>query len=170
MPARISWLGYGEGARFGLAINDLVKQGRIKAPMVIARDDLDCASSASPFGETEGYERRQRCHRRLAAAECPAQHRFRRDGVSIQNGGGTGDRILQHAGQVMVADGTEEMARRIERVLTNDAGLGIVRQVDAGNDEAREFARHSGIKVPIDKYVMASRMTSFSVVVVFVRA
>jgi len=151
LPARIVWLGYGEGARFGLAINDLVKQGRIKAPIVIARDHLDCASEASPFGETEGMKDGSD-----AIADWPLLNALLNTAsgatwVSIQNGGGTGIGYSGHAGQATVADGTEQMARRIERVLTNEAGLAIARQVDAGYDEARDFARQSGIKVPIDK-------------------
>jgi urocanate hydratase len=149
LPARIVWLGYGEGARFGLAINDLVKQGRIKAPIVIARDHLDCASEASPFGETEGMKDGSD-----AIVDWPLLNALLNTAsgatwVSIQNGGGTGIGYSGHAGQATVADGTEQMARRIERVLTNEAGLAIARQVDAGYDEARDFARQSGIKVPM---------------------
>jgi urocanate hydratase len=149
LPARIGWLGYGEGAQFGLAINDLVKQGRIKAPMVIARDHLDCASAASPLGETEGMKDGSD-----AIADWPLLNALLNTAsgatwVSIQNGGGTGIGYSEHAGQATVADGTDQMARRIERVLTNDAGLGVARQVDAGNDLARDFARRSGVKIPM---------------------
>jgi urocanate hydratase len=151
LPARIGWLGYGEGVRFGLAINDLVKQGRIKAPMVIARDHLDCAFAASPFGETEAMKDGSDAIAGWPLLNALLNTASGATWVSIQNGGGTGIGYSGHAGQATVADGTEQMVRRIERVLTNDAGLALARQVDAGNDEARDFARQSGIKVPIDK-------------------
>jgi urocanate hydratase len=149
LPGRICWLGYGERAQFGLAINDLVKQGRIKAPIVIGRDHLDCGSAASPFGETEGMKDGSD-----AIADWPLLNALLNTAsgaswVSIHNGGGTGIGYSQHAGQVTVADGTDQMARRIERVLTNDAGLGIARQVDAGYDEARDFARRAGVNIPM---------------------
>ena len=149
LPGRICWLGCGEGAQFGLAINDLVKQGRIKAPVVIGRDHFDCGSAASPFGETEGMKDGSD-----AIADWPMLNALLNTAsgaswVSIHNGGGTGIGYSTHAGQVTVADGTDQMARRIERVLTNDAGLGIARQVDAGYDEARDYARRAGVKIPM---------------------
>jgi urocanate hydratase len=149
LPGRICWLGCGEGAQFGLAINDLVKQGRIKAPIVIGRDHFDCGSAASPFGETEGMKDGSD-----AIADWPMLNALLNTAsgaswVSIHNGGGTGIGYSTHAGQVTVADGTDQMARRIERVLTNDAGLGIARQVDAGYDEARDYARRAGVKIPM---------------------
>jgi urocanate hydratase len=149
LPSRICWLGYGERAEFGLAINDLVKQGRIKAPVVIGRDHLDCGSVASPFRETEGMRDGSD-----AIADWPLLNAMLNTAsgaswVSIHNGGGVGIGYSQHAGQVTVADGTDEMARRIERVLTNDPGIGVARHVDAGYDEAVEFARKKGLKVPM---------------------
>ena len=149
LPGRICWLGCDERAQFGLAINDLVKQGRIKAPIVIGRDHFDCGSAASPFGETEGMKDGSD-----AIADWPMLNALLNTAsgaswVSIHNGGGTGIGYSTHAGQVTVADGTDQMARRIERVLTNDAGLGIARQVDAGYDEARDYARRAGVKIPM---------------------
>jgi urocanate hydratase len=149
LPARICWLGYGERAQFGLAINDLVKQGKIRAPIVIGRDHLDCGSVASPFRETEGMKDGSD-----AIADWPLLNAMLNTAsgaswVSIHNGGGVGIGYSQHAGQVTVADGTDEMARRIERVLTNDPGIGVVRHVDAGYEEAASFARKTGIRVPV---------------------
>jgi urocanate hydratase len=149
LPGRICWLGCDERAQFGLAINDLVKQGRIKAPIVIGRDHFDCGSAASPFGETEGMKDGSD-----AIADWPMLNALLNTAsgaswVSIHNGGGTGIGYSEHAGQVTVADGTDQMARRIERVLTNDAGLGIARHADAGYDEARDYARRAGVKIPM---------------------
>jgi urocanate hydratase len=149
LPARICWLGYGERAQFGLAINDLVRAGKIKAPIVIGRDHLDCGSVASPFRETEGMKDGSD-----AIADWPLLNAMLNAAsgaswVSIHNGGGVGIGYSQHAGQVTVADGTEAMARRIERVLTNDPGIGVVRHVDAGYDEAVGFAKKTGIRVPM---------------------
>jgi urocanate hydratase len=149
LPARICWLGYGERAEFGLAINDLVKKGRIKAPIVIGRDHLDCGSVASPFRETESMKDGSD-----AVADWPLLNALLNTAagaswVSIHNGGGVGIGYSLHAGQVTVADGTEMMARRIERVLTTDPGMGVIRHVDAGYDEAKEFAKTNGVKVPM---------------------
>ena len=149
LPARICWLGYGERAQFGLAMNDLVKQGKIKAPIVIGRDHLDCGSVASPFRETESMKDGSD-----AVADWPLLNAMLNTAagaswVSIHNGGGVGIGYSQHAGQVTVADGTEMMAKRIERVLTTDPGMGIIRHVDAGYQEAKEFANSSGVKVPM---------------------
>ncbi|HVP44322.1 MAG TPA: urocanate hydratase [Terriglobales bacterium] len=151
LPARICWLGYGERAEFGLAINDLVKKGKIKAPIVIGRDHLDCGSVASPFRETEGMKDGSD-----AVADWPLLNALLNTAsgaswVSIHNGGGVGIGYSQHAGQVTVADGTDAMARRIERVLTNDPGIGVARHVDAGYREAAEFAEKTGIKIPMKK-------------------
>src|SRR5436305_5040122 len=125
LPARICWLGYGERAQFGLAMNDLVKKGKIKAPIVIGRDHLDCGSVASPFRETEAMKDGSD-----AVADWPLLNALLNTAagaswVSIHNGGGVGIGYSQHAGQVTVADGTDAMAKRIERVLTNDPGIGI---------------------------------------------
>jgi urocanate hydratase len=149
LPARICWLGYGERAQFGLAINDLVKKGKIKAPIVMGRDHLDCGSVASPFRETESMKDGSD-----AVADWPLLNALLNTAagaswVSIHNGGGVGIGYSLHAGQVTVADGTEAMAKRIERVLTTDPGMGIVRHADAGYEEAKEFANSRNVKVPM---------------------
>jgi urocanate hydratase len=151
LPARICWLGYGERARFGLAINDLVRRGKIQAPVVIGRDHLDTGSVASPFRETEGMKDGSD-----AIADWPLLNALLSTAsgaswVSIHNGGGVGIGYSQHAGQVTVADGTEQMAKRIERVLTNDPGIGIARHGDAGYEEAVRFAKKAEIKIPMLK-------------------
>jgi urocanate hydratase len=151
LPSRICWLGYGERAEFGLAINDLVKKGKIKAPVVIGRDHLDTGSVASPYRETEAMKDGSD-----AIADWPLLNAMLNTAsgaswVSIHNGGGVGIGYSQHAGQVTVADGTDAIAKRIERVLTNDPGIGVARHVDAGYEEAQEFAAKSGIKVPMAK-------------------
>jgi len=151
LPARICWLGYGERARFGLAINDLVKKGMIKAPIVIGRDHLDCGSVASPFRETESMKDGS-----YAVADWPLLNALVNTAagaswVSIHNGGGDGIGYSLHAGQVTVADGTDMMASRIERVLTTDPGMGVIRHVDAGYDEAKEFAKKAGVRIPMAK-------------------
>jgi urocanate hydratase len=149
LPARICWLGYGERAQFGLAMNDLVKKGKIKAPIVIGRDHLDCGSVASPFRETESMKDGSD-----AVADWPLLNALLNTAagaswVSIHNGGGVGIGYSLHAGQVIVADGTDEMAKRIERVLTTDPGMGVIRHVDAGYDEAKEFAKKAGVRIPM---------------------
>jgi urocanate hydratase len=149
LPARICWLGYGERAKFGLALNDLVSRGELKAPIVIGRDHLDCGSVASPYRETEAMRDGSD-----AVADWPFLNAMLNTAsgaswVSIHNGGGVGIGYSQHAGQVVVADGTPEMAARIERVLTNDPGIGVARHVDAGYPEAIDFARKSGVKIPM---------------------
>jgi urocanate hydratase len=149
LPARICWLGYGERAKFGLAINDLVARGELKAPMVIGRDHLDCGSVASPYRETETMRDGSD-----AVADWPFLNAMLNTAsgacwVSIHNGGGVGIGYSQHAGQVIVADGTPQMAARIERVLTNDPGIGVARHADAGYPEAIHFARNTGVKIPM---------------------
>jgi urocanate hydratase len=151
LPSRICWLGYGERDRFGVAMNDLVARGELKAPVVIGRDHLDTGSVASPYRETEGMKDGSD-----AIADWPFLNALLNTAsgaswVSIHNGGGVGIGYSQHAGQVIVADGTKEMAVRIERVLTNDPGIGIARHADAGYSEAIEFARGHGIKIPMQK-------------------
>src|SRR6201996_4215841 len=151
LPARICWLGYGERAQFGLAMNDLVKKGKLKAPIVIGRDHLDCGSGGSPYRETESMKDGSD-----AVADWPLLNAMLNTAsgaswVSIHNGGGVGIGYSQHSGQVTVADGTEGMAKRIERVLTNDPGIGVARHVDAGYDEAKSFAREKGVKIPMGK-------------------
>jgi urocanate hydratase len=148
-PSRICWLGYGERAEFGLAMNDMVKSGKLKSPIVMGRDHLDCGSVASPYRETESMKDGSD-----AIADWPLLNALLNTAsgaswVSIHNGGGVGIGYSQHAGQVTVADGTDEMAKRIERVLTNDPGIGVARHVDAGYDEAKEFAKEKGIKIPM---------------------
>ncbi len=148
-PARICWLGYGERDKFGLALNDLVARGELKAPIVIGRDHLDCGSVASPYRETESMKDGSD-----AVADWPLLNALLNTAsgaswVSIHNGGGVGIGYSLHAGQVTVADGTKEMATRIERVLTNDPGIGVARHVDAGYPEAIDFARKSDIKIPM---------------------
>ncbi len=148
-PARICWLGYGERDKFGLALNDLVARGELKAPIVIGRDHLDCGSVASPYRETESMKDGSD-----AVADWPLLNALLNTAsgaswVSIHNGGGVGIGYSLHAGQVTVADGTKEMATRIERVLTNDPGIGVARHVDAGYPEAIDFARKSAIKIPM---------------------
>jgi len=148
-PARICWLGYGEREKFGLALNDLVARSELKAPIVIGRDHLDCGSVASPYRETESMKDGSD-----AVADWPLLNAMLNTAsgaswVSIHNGGGVGIGYSLHAGQVTVADGTKEMAARIERVLTNDPGIGVARHVDAGYPEAIEFARKSGVKIPM---------------------
>ena len=149
LPARICWLGYGERAQFGLAINELVKKGKLKAPIVMGRDHLDCGSVASPFRETESMKDGSD-----AVADWPLLNALLNTAagaswVSIHNGGGVGIGYSLHAGQVTVADGTEAMAKRIERVLTTDPGMGIIRHADAGYQDAKEFAKEQGVKVPM---------------------
>jgi urocanate hydratase len=151
LPARICWLGYGERAQFGLAINELVKKGKIKAPVVMGRDHLDCGSVASPFRETESMKDGSD-----AVADWPLLNALLNTAsgaswVSIHNGGGVGIGYSLHAGQVTVADGTEAMGKRIERVLTNDPGIGVARHADAGYEQAAGFAEKKGIRIPMMK-------------------
>jgi urocanate hydratase len=151
LPARICWLGYGERALMGEAINELVKRGDLKAPIAIGRDHLDTGSVASPFRETEGMRDGSD-----AVADWPILNALLNTAsgaswVSFHQGGGVGMGYSLHAGQVSVADGTNEAARRLNRVLTNDPGLGVARHVDAGYEEASETAREKGIKVPMLK-------------------
>lgn len=148
LPARICWLGYGERAKFGLAINDLVQNGEISAPIVIGRDHLDTGSVASPNRETEGMKDGSD-----AIADWPILNALLNTAsgaswVSVHHGGGVGIGNSIHAGQVIVADGTEDAAERLERVLTNDPGIGVARHVDAGYEEATKTAVQRGIKIP----------------------
>jgi urocanate hydratase len=148
LPARICWLGYGERAEFGEAMNDLVRTGRVEAPIVIGRDHLDTGSVASPYRETEGMRDGSD-----AIADWPLLNALLNTAsgaswVSIHNGGGVGIGYSLHAGQVSVADGTADGARRLNRVLTNDPGIGVARHVDAGYEEAKHTATERGIKIP----------------------
>ena len=149
LPSRICWLGYGERDKFGLALNDLVAKGELKAPIVIGRDHLDCGSVASPYRETESMKDGSDAIADWALLNALINTASGASWVSIHNGGGVGIGYSQHAGQVTCADGTKEMAKRIERVLTNDPGMGVARHVDAGYPEAIAFAKKTGVKVPM---------------------
>jgi len=149
LPARICWLGYGERAEMGEAINELVKRGDLKAPIAIGRDHLDTGSVASPFRETEGMKDGSD-----AIADWPILNALLNTAsgaswVSFHHGGGVGIGYSLHAGQVSVADGTNEAARRLNRVLTNDPGIGVARHVDAGYEEAERTAFEKQINIPM---------------------
>jgi urocanate hydratase len=149
LPARICWLGQGERAAFGVALNDLVARGELSAPIVIGRDHLDTGSVASPFRETEAMRDGSD-----AVADWPILNAMLNvasgaSWVAFHHGGGVGMGNSLHAGQVIVADGTPEMRVRLERVLTNDPGLGVARHADAGYREAIETATEHGIVLPM---------------------
>ena len=149
MPSRICWLGYGERARAGLAFNDAVARGEIKAPIVIGRDHLDSGSVASPNRETEAMKDGSD-----AIADWPILNALLNavsgaTWVSVHHGGGVGIGNSIHAGMVVVADGTDEADGRLERVLNVDPGLGVARHADAGYDLAKRVARDGGIKIPM---------------------
>jgi urocanate hydratase len=151
LPARICWLGQGDRARFGVALNDLVAKGELSAPIVIGRDHLDTGSVASPFRETEAMKDGSD-----AIADWPILNALLNTAsgaswVSFHHGGGVGIGNSLHAGQVIVADGTPEMRVRLERVLTNDPGIGIARHADAGYEEAQDAARRHEIRLPMDE-------------------
>jgi urocanate hydratase len=150
LPARICWLGYGERAEFGVAMNELVRRGEISAPIVIGRDHLDTGSVASPFRETEGM-----IDGSDAIADWPLLNALVNTAagaswISIHNGGGVGIGYSQHAGMVVVADGTDNAKRRLGRVLTSDPGMGIIRHADAGYSRAINFAREHKVKIPME--------------------
>jgi urocanate hydratase len=149
LPSRICWLGYGERDKFGLALNDLVAKGELKGPVVMGRDHLDCGSVASPYRETEAMKDGSDAVADWALLNALVNTASGASWVSIHNGGGVGIGYSQHAGQVTCADGTKEMAKRIERVLTNDPAMGVARHVDAGYAEAIEFAKKTGVKIPM---------------------
>lgn len=149
LPCRICWLGYGDRAKAGLKFNELVASGAIKAPIVIGRDHLDCGSVASPNRETEAMKDGSD-----AVADWPLLNAMLNTAsgatwVSLHHGGGVGMGYSMHAGQVIVADGTPEAAERLQRVLTCDPGMGIIRHVDAGYEHADENARKHGVKIPM---------------------
>ena len=151
LPSRICWLGYGERAKFGLAINELVAKGELKAPIVIGRDHLDCGSVASPNRETEEMK-----DGTDAVADWPILNGLLNaisgaSWVSVHHGGGVGIGLSIHAGMVIVADGTTEATERLQRVLTNDPGTGIMRHVDAGYKVAIDTAKNKGVKIPLMK-------------------
>jgi urocanate hydratase len=148
LPSRICWLGYGDRAKVGLAFNELVRTGKVKAPIVIGRDHLDCGSVASPNRETEDMKDGSD-----AIADWPLLNALVNTAagaswVSFHHGGGVGMGMSLHAGMVVVADGTPEAAKRLERVLTSDPGMGVLRHADAGYDQAVAFARDHAIHVP----------------------
>jgi urocanate hydratase len=149
LPARICWLGYGERARFGLRVNELVRTGRLKAPIVIGRDHLDTGSVASPYRETEAMRDGSD-----AIADWPVLNALLNASagatwVSVHHGGGVGIGYSLHAGMVIVADGTREADERLERVLTCDPGIGVARHADAGYAEAVATAKTGGIRIPM---------------------
>jgi urocanate hydratase len=149
LPARILWLGYGERARFGLRLNELVRQGRLKAPIVIGRDHLDTGSVASPYRETEGMRDGSD-----AIADWPILNALLNASsgatwVSVHHGGGVGIGLSLHAGMVIVADGTSDADEKLERVLSCDPGIGVLRHADAGYQEALATARREGLRIPM---------------------
>ncbi|MBJ8031012.1 urocanate hydratase [Bacillus cereus group sp. N21] len=151
LPSRICWLGYGERAKFGRIINEMVANGELSAPIVIGRDHLDCGSVASPNRETEAMKDGSD-----AVADWPILNALINSvngasWVSVHHGGGVGMGYSLHAGMVIVADGTEAAGKRIERVLTSDPGMGVVRHVDAGYDLAVETAKEKGVNIPMMK-------------------
>jgi urocanate hydratase len=151
LPSRICWLGYGERAKAGLAFNELVASGRVKAPIVIGRDHLDAGSVASPRRETEGMKDGSD-----AISDWPILNALINavngaTWVSFHHGGGVGIGYSQHAGMVIVADGTPEAALRLQRVLTTDPGMGVARHVDAGYERAIQVAKERGVKIPMMK-------------------
>src|SRR5467141_3583878 len=149
LPARICWLGYGERAEFGVAMNELVKRGEIKAPIVIGRDHLDAGSVASPNRETEGRLDGSDAIADWALLNALINTATGASWVSIHNGGGVGIGYSQHAGMVVVADGSDNSKRRLERVLTSDPGMGVLRHVDAGYSKAIAFSAKNRIDIPM---------------------
>lgn len=151
LPARICWLGYGARAKAGLKLNAMVASGELSAPIVIGRDHLDCGSVASPNRETEAMKDGSDAVADWVYLNAMINAVGGATWVSLHHGGGVGIGYSLHAGQVIVADGTPEAAKRIERVLTTDSGMGVVRHADAGYDEAIEFAKANDVKVPMLK-------------------
>jgi urocanate hydratase len=149
LPARICWLGYGERARAGLKFNELVAEGKVKAPIVIGRDHLDSGSVASPNRETEAMKDGSDAIADWAVLNALINTAAGATWVSFHHGGGVGIGYSLHAGQVIVADGTPEAAKRLQRVLTVDPGMGVARHVDAGYERAVEVARERGVKIPM---------------------
>ena len=149
LPARICWLGYGERAKMGLVFNELVRSGRVKAPIVIGRDHLDAGSVASPNRETEAMRDGSD-----AIADWPILNALLNavagaTWVSVHHGGGVGIGYSIHAGMVVVADGTDAAAVRLQRVLTTDPGMGVMRHADAGYERAIDVARERGVRIPL---------------------
>ncbi len=152
LPCRICWLGYKERDIMGLAINKAIREGRISAPIVIGRDHLDCGSVASPYRETEAMKDGSDCIADWPLLNVMLNTASGASWVSFHHGGGVGIGNALHAGQVIVCDGTPEMDIRIERVLTNDPGIGIARHVDAGYEQAEKVAEEKGVKIPMRMY------------------
>jgi urocanate hydratase len=148
LPARICWLGYGDRAKVGLAFNELVRTGKVKAPIVIGRDHLDCGSVASPNRETESMKDGSDAIADWALLNALVNTAAGASWVSFHHGGGVGMGMSLHAGMVVVADGTAEAAKRLERVLTSDPGMGVIRHADAGYEEAERCAKEKGVHVP----------------------
>lgn len=149
LPARICWLGYGERHRAGLMFNELVQSGRVKAPIVIGRDHLDCGSVASPNRETEAMKDGTDAVSDWAILNALVNVASGASWVSFHHGGGVGIGFSQHAGQVIVADGTPAAAKRLERVLTNDPAMGVFRHADAGYSDAQRCADATGVRIPM---------------------
>jgi urocanate hydratase len=149
LPARICWLGYGDRAKAGLKLNEMVASGELKAPIVIGRDHLDCGSVASPNRETEAMKDGSDAIADWVYLNAMINAVGGATWVSLHHGGGVGIGYSLHAGQVIVADGTPEAAKRIERVLTTDPGMGVIRHADAGYEEAVDFARDKGVRIPM---------------------
>ena len=150
LPARICWLGYGDRAKAGLKLNEMVASGELKAPIVIGRDHLDCGSVASPNRETEAMKDGSDAIADWVYLNAMINVAGGATWVSLHHGGGVGIGYSLHAGQVIVADGTPEAAKRIERVLTTDPGMGVIRHVDAGYQEAISFADSHDVKIPME--------------------
>lgn len=149
LPARIAWLGYGERAKMGLALNELVASGEISAPVVIGRDHLDSGSVASPNRETESMKDGSDAVGDWAILNALVNTAAGGSWISVHHGGGVGMGYSLHAGMVAVADGTENAARRLERVLTSDPGMGVIRHADAGYESAIDTAKAHGINIPM---------------------
>ena len=148
LPARICWLGYGDRAEVGLAFNELVRTGKVKAPIVIGRDHLDCGSVASPNRETESMKDGSDAIADWAILNALVNTASGASWVSFHHGGGVGMGMSLHAGMVVVADGTPEAAKRLERVLTSDPGMGVIRHADAGYEDAIACAKEKGVHIP----------------------
>jgi urocanate hydratase len=152
LPARICWLGLGQRDKAGLLFNRLVAEGKVKAPIVIGRDHLDCGTVASPNRETESMKDGSDAISDWAILNALVNTASGASWVSFHHGGGVGIGFSQHAGQVIVADGTEQAARRLERVLTNDPMMGVFRHADAGYEDAMGCAERLGVDVPMSGY------------------
>ncbi|MFY0761711.1 urocanate hydratase [Metabacillus dongyingensis] len=151
LPARICWLGYGERVKMGLAINELVRTGELKAPIVIGRDHLDCGSVASPNRETEAMKDGSDAIGDWAVLNALVNTSAGASWVSFHHGGGVGMGYSLHSGMVVVADGTETAKRKLERVLVSDPGMGIIRHADAGYEEAQTFAKEHNVRIPMQE-------------------